>query len=331
MGQSFTNAIIAATKEVILAAGAFRSPQLLMVSGIGPSATLEQLDIPIISKSEGVGQGVWDQPLYSVTYKVNVTTQSQLLVNPDFIYKATEDYLTTQTGPLDSAGGNWVGKLILPRDIRSSVLTFLLTKGWEKLPQTLRSGLSNLTISDLAQFPSDWPELELLPLADTTAAVTDTGNYFSVSIAVLATTSRGNVTINSTDTKDNPLVSPNWLLTTTDQELAVQGFKRAREIANATGITVGPETSPGAQIQTDAQILEYIKQDLAPIHHASAACAMGGNNDSNAVVDTKGRVYGVQSLRIVDASIFPLLPPGHPQSTLYMLAVKIADDIMRDN
>ena len=203
-----------------------------------------------------------------------MTTQSQLLVNPDFIYKATEDYLTTQTGPLDSAGGNWVGKLILPRDIRSSVLTFLLTKGWEKLPQTLRSGLSNLTISDLAQFPSDWPELELLPLADTTAAVTDTGNYFSVSIAVLATTSRGNVTINSTDTKDNPLVSPNWLLTTTDQELAVQGFKRAREIANATGITVGPETSPGAQIQTDAQILEYIKQDLAPIHHASAACKL---------------------------------------------------------
>ena len=149
-----------------------------------------------------------------------------------------------------------------------------LIKGWEKLPKPLRSGLSNSTLSELSQFPSDWPELELLPLASTTATVTDTDNYFSVSIAVLATTSRGNVTINSTDTNDNPLVSPNWLLTKADQELAVQGFKRAREIAMATGMTIGPETSPGPLTQTDAQILEYIKQDLAPIHHASATCRL---------------------------------------------------------
>ncbi|KAK3173823.1 hypothetical protein OEA41_007155 [Lepraria neglecta] len=145
-------------------------------------------------------------------------------------------------------------------------------KGWEKLPQSLRSQLSSSTLSDLSQFPSDWPELELLPLAATTATVPDTDNYASVSIAVLTTTSRGNVTINSTDTNDNPLVSPNWLLTITDQELAVQGFKRARQIANATGITIGPEFSPGPETQTDAQILEYIKQNLVPIHHASATC-----------------------------------------------------------
>ena len=145
-------------------------------------------------------------------------------------------------------------------------------KGWEKLSQSLRSRMRNSTLADLAQFPLDWPELELLPSAAATATVSDTDNYFSVTIAVLTTTSRGNVTINSTDTKSNPLVSPNWLSTTTDQELAVQGFKRAREIANLTGITVGPETSPGIQTQTDAQILEYIKQSLAPIHHASATC-----------------------------------------------------------
>ncbi|KAL9591440.1 MAG: hypothetical protein Q9179_007719 [Wetmoreana sp. 5 TL-2023] len=128
---------------------------------------------------------------------------------------------------------------------------------------------------------------------------------------------------------DNPLVSPNWLLTTTDQELAIQGFKRAREIANATGIIVGPETSPGPQVQTDAQILEFIKESLAPIHHAVATCAMGSQDNSNAVVDARGKVYGVRALRIVDASIFPLLPPGHPQSTVYMLAEKLADSILR--
>ena len=104
--------------------------------------------------------------------------------------------------------------------------------------------------------------------------VPDTANYFSVTVAVLATTSRGTVTINSTDTNENPLVSPNWLLTTTDQELAVQGLRRAREIAKATGIAVGAEVSPGIQAQTDAQILDFIKQNVGPIHHASATCEL---------------------------------------------------------
>ena len=141
------------------------------------------------------------------------------------------------------------------------------------------------------------------------------------------------MTINSTDTTDNPVVSPNWLLTETDQELAVQGFKRAREIANASGIVLGPEFLPGPQTQTNAQILEYIRQTMAPIHHASATCkwlfqqqnrrtrlissgVMGGSNNSKAVVDSKGKVYGVGALRVVDSSTFPLLPPGHPQATV---------------
>ncbi|KAL8695900.1 MAG: hypothetical protein Q9201_007910, partial [Fulgogasparrea decipioides] len=160
--------------------------------------------------------------------------------------------------------------ILAPGVVFMATSTLPRSCGWEKLPQSLRSGLSNSTLTTLRKFPSDWPEIEILPLAATTATVTDTDNYFSVSIAVLTTTSRGNITINSTNTMDNPLVSPNWLLTTTDQELAIQGFKRAREIANATGIIVGPETSPGPQVQTDAQILEFIKESLAPIHHAVA-------------------------------------------------------------
>ena len=146
--------------------------------------------------------------------------------------------------------------------------------GWEKLPSSLRRNLSNTTLSDLAKFPSDWPELELLPLASTTATVSDAANYASVNIAVLATTSRGNVTINSADTNENPLVSPNWLLTRTDQELAVQGFKRARQIASALDVVIGSEFSPGPEVQTDEQILQYIQQTLAPIHHASATCKL---------------------------------------------------------
>ncbi|KAL9010428.1 MAG: hypothetical protein Q9173_004637, partial [Seirophora scorigena] len=286
---------LSARKEVIVSAGVFRTPQMLMVSGVGPSATLRELNVPIISALEGVGQGMQDQPYYTLAYKVNVTTNSQLLVDPAFAAQATEDFLASQTGPLSSPGGNWVG--------------------WEKI----RDGLSKAVLTDLSTFPDDWPDIELLPLASATFPATDTDNYAISSIALLATTSRGNVTITSTDTNDNPVVSTNWLLTKTDQELAVAGFKRARQLAAATGITVGPEVLPGPQVRTDEQILQFIRSTVGPIHHASATCAMGKRNNPNAVVDPTGKVYGVQGLRVVDASAFPLLPPGHPQATVCKL------------
>ena len=104
------------------------------------------------------------------------------------------------------------------------------------------------------------------------APVNDTSNYDSITVALLTTTSRGNVTIGSNDTSVNPLVDVNWLATQTDQEIVIQAFKRARQVGVATGITVGPEFSPGPSVQTDAQILDFIKSTLVPIHHASGTC-----------------------------------------------------------
>ena len=268
-----------------------------------------------------------------------MTTQSQLSVNPLLAAEATEQYLQNQTGPLTNPARNRVGKSCsLPRLKRTiGIQTTKICLGFEKLPQSLRSQLSSETLHDLAQFPADWPELELLSLAAATVATNDSDNYASFAIAVLATTSRGNVTINSTDTSLNPLISPNWLLTKTDQDVAVQGLKRARQIAAASGITVKPEFAPGPTIETDAEILNYIQQSLGPIHHASATCehcfklpemgtggvslnnrtgAMGKAGDADAVVDSKGKVFGVNGLRIVDISVFPLLPPGHTQANV---------------
>lgn len=164
--------------------------------------------------------GVWDRFLNS------------------FAAQATKDFLQNQTGPLASGGENVVGQpCSLPiRAFVSFTLTFY--SRFEKLPQQHRSQLSASALFDLSTFPDDWPELELLPLAATTATTNDGANYASFTVAVLATTSHGNVTVNSTDTRDHPIASPNWLTTRTDQQLAVQGLKRAREIAAATGITV---------------------------------------------------------------------------------------------
>lgn len=298
---------LSANKEVIVSAGALRSPQMLMVSGIGPEAKLNSLGIEVVSNLQGVGQNLQDQPWFPLTYRTNVTTLMQL-ANPAVYQQAVTDYLTNQTGPLDAPAGN--------------------VFGWEKLPSNLRSHLSNRSQSDLSNYPVDWPELELLTVGASTIPVNDTGDYITISAGLDTFTSRGSVTINSTDTSNNPVVNPNWLSTTTDQELAIQAFKRLQQLANATGITRG-DFSPGPAVQTDAQILKFIGSVLSPLHHAAATCKMGKASDPNAVVDSHGRVFGVKGLRVVDSSAFPFLPPGNPQSVVYMLAEKIADDIKK--
>lgn len=150
--------------------------------------------------------------------------------------------------------------------------------GFEKLPKSLRSNLSHETLADLSKFPADWPELELLPFAATPAPPGDSGNYAAFLVAVVAPTSRGNVTINSTDTNDNPLVNTNWLSTRTDQELLVQGFRRAREVAAATGIVIGEDFWPGPSTQSDAQILRLLKGSAGGFAHASSTCRYLINN-----------------------------------------------------
>lgn len=188
--------------------------------------------------------------------------------------------------------------------------------GWEKLPN--RTALSNQTLQDLSQFPEDWPEIEYI--------VTDSANssnanaYFGIGAGLVAPVSRGNVTIKSGDTNDLPVVNPNWLSINADQEVAVASFKRAREISTSDpmkNVIIGEEVSPGLEkVSTDEEILAYIKSNVILIYHPSCTCKMGKKDDPMAVVDSEARVIGVQSLRVVDASAFNLLPPGHPQATV---------------
>ena len=144
--------------------------------------------------------------------------------------------------------------------------------GWEKLPASSRVHLSDNALSDLSQFPGDWPEVELITFAgDLSGSITAPGQYASFGVALVAPLSRGNVTIASADTMDRPLISPNWLTSTTDREVGVQAFKRARKIAEESGIAIS-EVLPGLAVQSDEEILEYIKNTTVPIHHASATC-----------------------------------------------------------
>ncbi|KAH7014285.1 uncharacterized protein B0I36DRAFT_425772 [Microdochium trichocladiopsis] len=312
---------ITARKEVILSAGSFKSPQLLMVSGVGPAATLAEHGIPVVSQLEGVGQNMWDHIMFGPSYVVSLPTLDQTVSDPAILTKALLDYTLNARGPLTS-----------------NVADLL---AWEKLPEKYRALWTAATRSALAEFPDDWPEVEHI---SSNGYIGDFGwpaverphdgkNYATDLGAMVAPLSRGNVTITSRDTLTQPKINPNWLTHPADQELAVSWYRRIREVWDTPAMrSIRPEGDkeffPGREYQTDAQILDVIRDSLVTVWHPACTNKMGKSDDPMAVVDSRARVYGVSGLRVVDASAFPILPPGHPQTTIYALAEKIAADII---
>ena len=299
--------VISASKEVILSAGTFNSPQLLMASGVGPAATLQGLNIPVVANRPAVGQGMQDHVFFDITYRVNGITLTALDNNLTFAAEQAELYNNKAAGLYTSPNTD--------------------TIGWEKIPASLRQNWSNATKSALAAYPADWPETEYLSGSSYGGDLQngrfpgplDGFNYASLFSALVAPRSRGNLTITSADTSIAPLINPNWLTEQSDVDIAVASFKRIRQFYATKAMqsfVIGDEYYPGKQVATDQQIEDHIRQNFNTIWHATSTCAMGAINDTKAVVDSRARVIGVQGLRVVDASAFPLLPPGHPMSTI---------------
>ena len=200
---------------------------------------------------------------------------------------------------------------------------------FEKIPDNIRHNFSPAALSALAWFPTDWPEVEYA--SNTGLGANGTGLGY-IEAALSAPLSRGNVTISSADTLAPPVINMGWLTDPAgaDAQVAVAAVKRMRQAwATISQIVAGPELAPGPMVQTDADILAYIRATAIPLYHAGATCAMGKAGDPNAVVDSSARVFGVQGLRVVDNSATPFVGPGHPQATVYMLAEKIADLIRK--
>ncbi|KAK6837871.1 gmc oxidoreductase protein [Apiospora arundinis] len=251
-----------AAKEVIISAGTFHSPQLLMVSGIGPKAVLDSQSIPVIVDSPGVGQNLVDPVQIAVSHAVNTPSGQSLTADP---------------APSAARPAIW----------RLSVF-----------PPRLRSALSAGALEKLAGYPADWPEIMYI-----------VGSFLGHNLATIGATaawmpitfSRGNITLRSASMAEPPSISLNWLDNSVDAEIALAAFKRLREIwmteaASAIQDDDGPELLPGAGVQTDQQVLDYIRQSATPIWHPAGTCAMGRSGEDGAVVDSKARVFGVEGL-----------------------------------
>ncbi|KAH8195274.1 hypothetical protein TruAng_010569 [Truncatella angustata] len=309
---------LSARKEVIVSGGFIGSPQLLQVSGVGPAQLLSQNGIPVVADRPGVGQNMEDHIIFAVTYQVNAPTVSSLQ-DPAFAAKQAASFN-------DKGAGMY-----------SNPITEVL--GWEKVPQPLRSAMSNGSQSALNKYPADWPEIEYITSAayvgtqentKSSGAPFDGKNYASLAVVLNTPRSRGSVNIKSANSYDHPAVNPNFLLDQTDVEVALAGFKRARQFWESKAMSkfkIGSEVYPGNTVQTDDDIRAIIRKSYNTIFHGAVTCRMGKPNDNMAVVDSQAKVIGVQGLRVVDASAFPFLPPGHPQATIYALAEKIACNI----
>jgi choline dehydrogenase len=301
--------VLTATKEVIVSAGAFSSPQLLMVSGLGPAAHLEELGIPVVADRPGVGQNMQDHVYFGPSYRVQGETTSSL-GNATFAAEASRQFQEHASGMLTNPSNDVLG--------------------WEKFPEPLRnSTLSADARRTLDRYPADWPEVEYLAIAGYLGYQNVSGgsdphdgfDYVTMGVALGMPQSRGSVTLASADNAVRPIIDPRYFSNRIDVEVAVAGYKRAREFFHTAAVRPflldGQEAFPGPSVSsTDAELEQIIKETFLTIFHAACTCSMGRPDDPMAVVDSQARVYGVSGLRVVDASAFPILPPGHPMGTV---------------
>lgn len=322
-----------ARKEILIAAGAYHSPQLLMVSGVGHKDVLKPLGIPLVSHLPGVGQNMRDSCyLAGPVYEVTMPGPSYWR-EPGRMVDATDQFLSNASGPLTNIGVDFAV--------------------WDILSEERRSNISQTSRNVLNEFPEDWPLIEysLSSTNRVSHSIDPERHYGTIDCVLVATSSRGNMTISSSSNRDPPIINPNWLRDEVDQEVAIQAYRRARKAWRAVpdGVRVGKEVFPGENVTTDTELLDAIKTVLSPIHHVSSSCelklsvpqfqptniytligAMGKASSSGAVVDTEGRVYGAQGLRVIDSSAFPFTPPGHTQAMTYALAEKLVEGVISD-
>jgi choline dehydrogenase-like flavoprotein len=287
---------VKANKEVLLSAGAFQSPQLLMLSGVGDSDELKKHGIPVVHHLPGVGKNLQD--------------------HPDFIFGYTTD--SPATFGL-SPGGMW--RAMMAMGTYRKERRGLWTSNFAEAGAFLK------TQPDLSA-----PDLQLHMV---TALVDDHGRKmhftqgYSCHVCLLRPRSRGSVQLASANPDDLPLIDPAFLEDPQDLEDMVQGYKITQKIMEAPSLKRWMKKDMfTANVKTDDDIRDVIRQRADTVYHPVGSCKMG--TDEHAVVDPQLRVHGIEGLRVIDASIMPTLIGGNTNAPAMMIAEK-AVDMIRGN
>jgi choline dehydrogenase len=286
-----------AAKEILVSGGAYNSPQLLQLSGVGPADLLNSHGIDIVLDAPGVGNDLQDHmQVRLVTRCSQRVTLNDVVNNPLRRVMAGLRYAALRRGPLTIAAGTSGAffktspRLATP-DIQIHFLPFSTDKMGEKLHSF--SG-------------------------------------FTASVCQLRPESRGSLRIKSADPQVAPEIRINYLATETDRTAFIEGVKILRKILAAPALKpyVVDELYPGSKIVSDEDILAFCRQTGSTVYHPTSTCRMG--NDQLAVVDQRLRVRGVEGLRVVDASVMPDLMSGNTNAPTIMIAEKASDMILED-
>jgi choline dehydrogenase len=286
-----------ASGEVIVAAGAIGSPQILQLSGVGPAALLKQHGVEVLHELPGVGENMQDHWQVRCTYKVkNTVTLNQWVNNPLRRYAMGAYYLATRRGPMS----------VQPPQL----CAFTRSDPSQDTPN-LHFHVSPISSDRFGGPLHKWPGL-------------------SNGIAVVRPQSIGHVRIKSADPRAHPAILHNFLATPEARRVAVDAVRMSRAIVHSAPLArfEPQEIAPSADCQSDEEILAYARQTVITVFHQTGTCKMG--QDAMAVVDERLRVRGLEGLRVIDASIMPNVISGNTNAPTMMIAEKGAAMIRED-
>ncbi|HCA5984525.1 TPA: GMC family oxidoreductase [Pseudomonas aeruginosa] len=293
-----------ARREVILSAGSINSPQLLLLSGIGPAAELARHGIVQRHELPGVGENLQDHQDIVLMYRTEAKLGYGLGFSPKGwlpLLRSPWQYLFGRRGALTSNTVESGGFLRLDPQAETPELGLIVAPALKNQPQ------------------------RLVPF----------GHGVSLHIAVMHPQSRGRVRLNSPDPHDRPLIEANFLSHPADLDTLVRGFQLVRKLAASRSFArhLKGELVPGPQVSSRGQIEAWIRANLGTVFHPVGTCKMGHDqlavvDDQLAVVDDQLRVHGLQGLRVADASIMPTLITGNTNAPAIMIGEKAADLIL---
>ncbi len=286
--------IVRASREVIVSCGAIKSPQLLMLSGIGPAAELDKHGIPVRHELPAVGQNLQDHLKIHCTWKCTQAITYHRANRPWNKLKAGMRWLTSKSG-------------------------FATSNIWEA--GGLIRGNENV----------DYPNLQyhFAPIsANYQGRKIVLSQGFTLQVDQLRPASRGSITLNSANPIDKPAAHFNYLSKTHDLQELVEGYRKINELVMQPAFIAfrGDRTDPAPEIKSAREIENWIRQTASTDFHPCCTCRMG--NDDNSVVDAEMKVHGIEGLRVVDASVMPQIVSGNLNAPTQMIAARAADFIL---
>jgi choline dehydrogenase-like flavoprotein len=290
--ELLTSGRLVAQREVIVSGGAILSPQLLLLSGIGPEEQLRAAGVAVKHHLPGVGANYHDHLAVGVllemsntdSYGISWRTVPRALLN-------ISEYALFRSGPLSSN-------------------VFEATGFVRTLPELARPDVQ-VVFQAARRNRNTFP----FPL----------GHGYAINLVGLYPKSRGTVRLAGPDPRAAPIVDPRLFSHPDDVATLLRGLKLGRRVAHASAFDryQAKEVQPGPDVQEDAALVEYIRRASSTVHHPCGSCRMGP--DSNAVVDSQLRVHGIAGLRVADASVFPSVVGGNTNAAVVMIAEKAAD------